>query len=133
MDNRLLELLVCPLCKGPLTLHRGDNSQRELICHADRLAFPVRELFQVKLRDFDLIVFDRFSNRGILPAAYLRNIADYVRGGGALLMSTGLTFGTISSLFGLSHGIVSQAQYSALVAAVIASAAARRRARRLRC
>ena len=52
------------------------------------IAFPVRELFQVKLRDFDLIVFDRFSNRGILPAAYLRNIADYVRGGGALLMST---------------------------------------------
>ena len=39
-----------------------------------------------------------------------------------LLMSTGLTFGTISSLFGLSHGIVTQAQYSALVAAVIASA-----------
>ncbi|HWT10588.1 MAG TPA: hypothetical protein VN329_15585, partial [Roseomonas sp.] len=56
------------------------------------IAFPVRELFQVKLRDFDLIVFDRFSNRGILPAAYLRNIADYVRGGGALLMSTGPEF-----------------------------------------
>ena len=39
-----------------------------------------------------------------------------------LLMSTGLTFGTISALFGLSHNIVSQAQYSALVAAVIGSA-----------
>jgi glutathione-regulated potassium-efflux system ancillary protein KefC len=39
-----------------------------------------------------------------------------------LLMSTGLTFGTISSLFGLSHGIINQDQYSALVAAVIASA-----------
>jgi hypothetical protein len=39
-----------------------------------------------------------------------------------LLMSTGLTFGTISSLFGLSHNIVDQDQYSALVAAVIASA-----------
>jgi Kef-type K+ transport system membrane component KefB len=39
-----------------------------------------------------------------------------------LLMSTGLTFGTISSLFGLSHGVVTQGQYSALVAAVIASA-----------
>jgi glutathione-regulated potassium-efflux system ancillary protein KefC len=39
-----------------------------------------------------------------------------------LMMSTGLTFGTISSLFGLSHGIISQAQYSALVAAVIGSA-----------
>lgn len=39
-----------------------------------------------------------------------------------LLMSTGLTFGTISALFGLSRGIIDQAQYSALVAAVIASA-----------
>jgi Kef-type K+ transport system membrane component KefB len=39
-----------------------------------------------------------------------------------LLMSTGLTFGTISSLFGLSHGIIDQAQYSSLVATVIASA-----------
>jgi hypothetical protein len=37
-------------------------------------------------------------------------------------MSTGLTFGTISSLFGLSHGIIDEAQYSALVAAVVASA-----------
>ncbi len=56
------------------------------------IAFPVRELFQVKLREFDLIVFDRFSNRGILPPAYLRNIADYVRGGGALLLSVGPEF-----------------------------------------
>ena len=39
-----------------------------------------------------------------------------------LLMSTGLTFGTISSLYGLSHGIINQDQYSALVATVIASA-----------
>ena len=62
------------------------------------IAFPVRELFQVKLRDFDLIVFDRFSNRGILPTLYLRNIADYVRGGGALLMSVGPEFGGPTSL-----------------------------------
>jgi hypothetical protein len=52
----------------------------------------VRELFQVKLREFDLIVFDRFANRGILPPVYLRNIADYVRGGGALLLSVGPEF-----------------------------------------
>jgi Kef-type K+ transport system membrane component KefB len=39
-----------------------------------------------------------------------------------LLMSTGLTFGSISALFGLSHGIITQAQYSYLVAAVIGSA-----------
>ncbi|MBO1074086.1 hypothetical protein [Roseomonas marmotae] len=56
------------------------------------IAFPVRELFQVKLREFDLIVFDRFANRGILPPTYLRNIAEYVRGGGALLLSVGPEF-----------------------------------------
>ncbi|MFD1111488.1 hypothetical protein [Pseudoroseomonas ludipueritiae] len=56
------------------------------------IAFPVRELFQVKLREFDLIVFDRFANRGILPPVYLRNIADYVRDGGALLLSVGPEF-----------------------------------------
>jgi hypothetical protein len=70
------------------------------------IAFPVRELFQVKLRDFDLIVFDRFSNRGILPAAYLRNIADYVRGGGALLMSTGPEFSGPTSLAATPLGAV---------------------------
>lgn len=40
MDNRLIELLVCPLCKGPLTLER---EARELLCPADRLAFPIRD------------------------------------------------------------------------------------------
>jgi hypothetical protein len=62
------------------------------------IAFPVRELFQQKLREFDLIVFDRFANRGILPPAYLRNIADYVRGGGALFMSVGPEFAGAVSL-----------------------------------
>ncbi|MBP0491340.1 hypothetical protein [Roseomonas indoligenes] len=62
------------------------------------IAFPVRELFQQKLREFDLIVFDRFSNRGILPPQYLRNIADHVRLGGALLMSVGPEFTGPASL-----------------------------------
>ena len=62
------------------------------------IAFPVRELFQVKIKDFDLIILDRFSNRGILPANYLRNIADYVRGGGALLLSVGPEFSGPASL-----------------------------------
>jgi hypothetical protein len=62
------------------------------------IAFPVRELFQVKLREFDLIVFDRFANRGLLPPVYLRNIADYVRGGGALLLSVGPEFAGPTSL-----------------------------------
>jgi hypothetical protein len=62
------------------------------------IAFPVRELFQVKIREFDLIILDRFQNRGILPALYLRNIADYVRGGGALLLSVGPEFSGPGSL-----------------------------------
>jgi hypothetical protein len=41
---------------------------------------------------------------------------------GTVAMSTGLTFGTISALFGLSHGVITRAQYSAIVAAVVASA-----------
>ena len=62
------------------------------------IAFPVRELFQVKIREFDLIILDRFQNRGILPPLYLRNIADYVRGGGALLLSVGPEFSGPGSL-----------------------------------
>jgi hypothetical protein len=63
------------------------------------IAFPVRELFQVKIRDFDLIILDRFANRNsILPPLYLRNIADYVRAGGALLLSTGPEFAGNGSL-----------------------------------
>lgn len=43
LDLRLLDLLVCPVCKGPLTLHRDEhNHPAELICPADRLAFPIR-------------------------------------------------------------------------------------------
>ncbi len=62
------------------------------------IAFPVRELFQVKINEFDLIILDRFSNRGILPPPYLRNIADYVRQGGALLLSVGPEFTGPASL-----------------------------------
>jgi len=42
MDTRLIDMLVCPLCKGPLEDSR-EGGQRELVCHADRLAFPVRD------------------------------------------------------------------------------------------
>ncbi len=62
------------------------------------IAFPVRELFQVKIREFDLIILDRFQNRGTLPALYLRNIADYVEAGGALLLSAGPEFAGATSL-----------------------------------
>jgi hypothetical protein len=56
------------------------------------IAFPVRELFELKLDEFDLIVFDRYRRRGVLPRSYLSNIVEYVRNGGALLEASGPTF-----------------------------------------
>ena len=46
MDARLLEILVCPLCKGPLVLRK---SEQELVCKADRLAFAIRDGIPVML------------------------------------------------------------------------------------
>jgi uncharacterized protein YbaR (Trm112 family) len=48
MDPKLLEILVCPLCKGPLVYRRESG---ELICKADRLAFPIRDGIPVMLED----------------------------------------------------------------------------------
>ena len=62
------------------------------------IAFPVRELFLDKLDGFDLIVLDRFQNRGLLPTFYLQRIADRVRDGGALLLSVGPEFAGADSL-----------------------------------
>ncbi len=63
------------------------------------IAFPTRELFSVKLDEFDLIVFDRYRRRGVLPRIYLDNIAEYVESGGALLEAVGPTFSTPLSLY----------------------------------
>jgi uncharacterized protein YbaR (Trm112 family) len=48
MDVKLLEILVCPLCKGPLVYHK---EQQELICKPDRLAYPIRDDIPVMLED----------------------------------------------------------------------------------
>ena len=48
MDSKLLAILACPICKGPLTRNR---ERRELVCRADRLAFPVRDDIPVMLED----------------------------------------------------------------------------------
>ncbi|SEL18465.1 hypothetical protein SAMN05421666_2285 [Roseovarius nanhaiticus] len=63
------------------------------------IAFPTRELFLEKIDDFDLIIFDRYKRRGILPALYLENVADYVRGGGAVLFAAGPDFAGANSLY----------------------------------
>jgi hypothetical protein len=62
------------------------------------IAFPVRELFLDKIHEFDLIILDRFQNRGLLPMPYIANIAEHVREGGALLLSVGPEFSGASSL-----------------------------------
>ncbi len=53
------------------------------------IAFPTRELFDEKISEFDLIVFDRYQKRGVLPQLYFDNIARYVQEGGALLIAAG--------------------------------------------
>ena len=62
------------------------------------IAFPTRELFMDKIDDFDLIIFDRYRRRGVLPDLYLENIARYVREGGAVLVATGPAFAEVESL-----------------------------------
>ena len=63
------------------------------------IAFPSRELFEVKLNEFDLVIFDRYSRRGLLPMAYLDNVARYVEEGGALLEAAGPEFAHPLSLY----------------------------------
>jgi uncharacterized membrane protein len=70
------------------------------------IAFPVRELFVDKIGEFDLIILDRFQNRGLLPLPYLANIANRVRQGGALLMSVGPEFSGVTSLAATPLGSV---------------------------
>lgn len=53
------------------------------------IAFPTRELFVEKIKDFDLIILDRYQHRGVLPLLYYDNIAQYVQNGGALLIAAG--------------------------------------------
>jgi hypothetical protein len=63
------------------------------------IAFPTRELFQQHINDFQLIIFDRYARQGVLPIAYFDNIARYVRGGGAVLVSAGPDYASTTSIW----------------------------------
>ena len=63
------------------------------------IAFPTRELFLEKIDDFDLIIFDRYKRRGILPAIYLENVRNYVEKGGAVLVAAGPDFASADSIY----------------------------------
>ncbi|WP_298355071.1 hypothetical protein [Rhodoblastus sp.] len=63
------------------------------------IPFPTAELFGRRIVDFDLIVFDRYSNMGLLPPAYFDNIVRYVRDGGAMAIVAGPDFSQADGLF----------------------------------
>ncbi|MEO8530215.1 MAG: hypothetical protein ABI459_03255 [Deltaproteobacteria bacterium] len=79
------------------------------------IAFPTRELFVEKINEFDLIVFDRYSQRGLLPASYFDNIREYVEQGGAVLVAAGPEFASVESLSHSPFGIAIPAVPTALV------------------
>ncbi|WP_413720074.1 hypothetical protein [Silicimonas sp. MF1-12-2] len=63
------------------------------------IAFPTRELFLDKITEFDLIIFDRYKRRGILPSIYLDNVRQYVEDGGAVLVAAGPDFASADSIY----------------------------------
>jgi len=63
------------------------------------IAFPTRELFQQKINEFNLIIFDRYARQGVLPIIYFDNIARYVREGGAVLVAAGPDYASPTSIW----------------------------------
>src|SRR4249919_374886 len=63
------------------------------------IAFPTRELFQQKIAEFQLIIFDRYARQGVLPLIYFDNIAKYVRDGGAVLIAAGPDYASPTSIW----------------------------------
>ncbi|MEM9048003.1 MAG: hypothetical protein AAGC92_04725 [Pseudomonadota bacterium] len=81
------------------TILRPPEKQDSVPVHElSLIAFPTRELFMEKIDEFDLIIFDRYRRRGVLPRAYLSNIGRYVQEGGAVLVASGPSYAGLESL-----------------------------------
>src|SRR3954451_9624110 len=76
------------------------------------IAFPTRELFQQKITEFHLIIFDRYARQGVLPLIYFDNIARYVRDGGAVLVAAGPDYASPTSLWRTPLDVVLPAEPS---------------------
>jgi hypothetical protein len=76
------------------------------------IAFPTRELFQQKIGEFHLIIFDRYARQGVLPIVYFDNIARYVREGGAVLIAAGPDYASPTSLWRTPLDVVLPAEPS---------------------
>ena len=78
----------------PLTKDDGTPLQELAL-----IAFPTRELFEEQLHDFDLVIFDRYSRRGLVPFQFMSNVAAYVRDGGAVMLAVGPEYADAFSLY----------------------------------
>ena len=76
------------------------------------IAFPTRELFQQKINEFQLIIFDRYARQGVLPVIYFDNIARYVRDGGAVLVAAGPDYASQTSIWRTPLDVVLPAEPS---------------------
>ena len=76
------------------------------------IAFPTRELFQQKINEFQLIIFDRYARQGVLPIIYFDNIAKYVRDGGAVLVAAGPDYASPTSIWRTPLDVVLPAEPS---------------------
>ena len=76
------------------------------------IAFPTRELFQQKINEFHLIIFDRYARQGVLPIIYFDNIARYVREGGAVLVAAGPDYASPTSIWRTPLDVVLPAEPS---------------------
>ncbi|MEM6407131.1 MAG: hypothetical protein AAF700_01805 [Pseudomonadota bacterium] len=79
------------------------------------IAFPTRELFLEKVDEFDLIIFDRYKRRGILPSLYFDSIQQYVENGGAVLIAAGPDFASADSIYRSALSNIIPAQPTARV------------------
>ena len=79
-------------------LRPPEKDDRTPIRELALITFPVRELFEEKLKDFDLVVFDRYRHRGIMAAPYYQFLTQYVQGGGALLAAAGPEYAEADSI-----------------------------------
>ncbi len=76
------------------------------------IAFPTRELFQQKINEFNLIIFDRYARQGVLPVIYFDNIAKYVHDGGAVLVAAGPDYASPTSIWRTPLDVVLPAEPS---------------------
>lgn len=88
-----VELVHFTILRPPEKLDITPASELSLI------AFPTADLFGRKINEFDLIIFDRYSNQTLLPSAYFDNISRYVENGGAFLAAVGPDYATLRGLY----------------------------------